>query len=93
MLMQNSMIGELMDRIKSEFKKGYSATVHIVRGVENLVIASSAVVCAVYNVYGLRIQPDIAPFELYVRALATAVFGIIGAYKVAVVLKAIGEKE
>jgi ABC-type nickel/cobalt efflux system permease component RcnA len=81
-----------MQRIKEEVKKGYVSAVKIVHGAEHLVLSLSIIIVSYYNIYDLQTR-QVDNFELYVRSLASVVVALVGAWNIAKVLKAIGEKD
>lgn len=81
-----------MDKIKQHAKDGYKTALAIIHGAEHLVLSVSIIIVSYYNIYDLQ-NRQVDTFELYTRSLASVVVALVGAWNIAKVLKAIGEKK
>lgn len=81
----------MKDKITKRTVETYKSAMQIVHGAEHLVLALSIIIVSYYNIYDLQ-NRTVDNFELYTRSLASVVVALVGAWSIAKVLKAIGEK-
>lgn len=77
--------------MKNKAKEVKKTVEQIFKGAENLVLAASIIIVSFYNLYDLLNRP-VDSFEYYVRATASVVVALVGAWSIGKVLKALGEK-
>lgn len=81
-----------MEKVKAKVSTTLKDTKQVVKGAEDLVLATALVITSGYNAYDLTIR-EVGQVESYVRAAASAIIATVGAYAVVKVFKAIGEKK
>ena len=81
----------MKNKVKEQVKQGYKTATAIVHGAEHLVLSVSIIIVSYYNIADLQ-NRQVDNFELYTRSLASVVVALVGAWSIAKVLKAIGEK-
>lgn len=72
---------ELKNNLKTNVANTVSTTKRVIGNAEEFVLASSLVIVSIYNAYDLAIRL-VDDIEFYVRAFASVVIGIKGAWAV-----------
>ena len=79
-------------QMKYKFNETISTTKDIFKGLEDLVLSASLLIATFYNGYDLLNRP-VGDFEYYVRATASVIIGLTGAWAIIKVFKRIGEEK